>query len=178
MAYDTKAPEPKGSAFEHHESLAPIPTEELPTHLAESVAYGPDGIKGLVISPYVFGAAFLVSLGGFSFGYDQGVISIINTLDVFHDRFPKSSSGFGKGFMTGMLEFGGFIGCLFFSYLADKISRKRALTVSVVVFIIGATLQTAAQNYVMLVFGRTIGGIGVGTFTMVCPIRFPNLPRC
>lgn len=44
----------------------------------EDVAYGPNGVRGLLGNSYVFGAAFLASLGGFSFGYDQGVISIIN----------------------------------------------------------------------------------------------------
>jgi predicted MFS family arabinose efflux permease len=51
--------------------------------------------------------------------------------------------------------------------MADKISRKRALAVVVVIFNIGAILQTAAVNYEMLVLGRTIGGIGVGTLALV-----------
>jgi predicted MFS family arabinose efflux permease len=52
-------------------------------------------------------------------------------------------------------------------YLADKISRKRALTVVVVIFNIGAIMQTAAPSYGVLVAGRAIGGIGVGTLAMV-----------
>lgn len=78
-------------------SLAPFPTAEFPDKLAEQVDYGPGGIRGLASNPFVFGAAFLASLGGFSFGYDQvcclhcrtifdgfdsdvdqGVISVIN----------------------------------------------------------------------------------------------------
>lgn len=114
----------------------------------------------------------LASLGGFSFGYDQGVISIINVMPQFHARFPEtdpknSHSGFYTGFMTGMLEFGAFLGCFFMPYLADKISRKRALTVVVVIFNIGAIIQTTAKSYGALVAGRTIGGIGVGTLAMV-----------
>lgn len=35
----------------------------------EKLNYGQNGLKGLVSSPYVFGATFLASLGGFSFGY-------------------------------------------------------------------------------------------------------------
>ena len=152
---------------EHLEHVGPVTTADLPTVLAEHVAYGPNGIRGLLSSPTVFGAAFLASLGGFSFGYDQGVISIINTMPSFHNAFPPAKTGFGKGFMTGMLEFGAFLGCFFFPYLADKISRKKALTWVVVIFNIGAILQTAAVNYEMLVVGRTIGGIGVGTMAMV-----------
>jgi MFS family permease len=134
-----------------------------------AVAYGPNGIRGLFSSGYVFGAAFVASLGGFSFGYDQGVISIINVMDQFHSTFPETETAFGTGFMTGMLLLGAFVGCLFMPYLADKISRKYALTVVVVIFNIGAIIQTAAQNYGMLVAGRAIGGIGVGTLAMVHP---------
>lgn len=134
----------------------------------DNVSYGPEGIRGLLSSPYVVGAAALASLGGFSFGYDQGVISIINTMDVFHEQFPRAATPFGKGLMTGMLEFGAFVGCFAFPYLADKISRKRALAVVVVIFDIGAIMQTAAQSYGVLVAGRAIGGVGVGTLALVC----------
>lgn len=135
--------------------------------LSADVVYGPRGMRGLVSSPYVFGAAMLASLGGFSFGFDQGVISIINVMDKFHEAFPQAKTAFGKGFMTGMLLLGAFVGCFFMPYLADRISRKRALTVVVVIFDVGAIIQTAAQNYGMLVAGRAIGGIGVGTLAMV-----------
>lgn len=134
----------------------------------DDVAYGPNGIRGLLGNSYVFGAAFLASLGGFSFGYDQGVISIINVMDQFHNTFPRTRTAFGTSFMTAMLLFGAFVGCIFMPYLADKISRKRALTLVVVVFDIGAIIQTAAQDYGTLVAGRAIGGIGVGTLAMVC----------
>lgn len=133
----------------------------------EDVSYGPTGIKGIVSSPLVFGPAFLASLGGFSFGYDQGVISIINVMPQFHDTFPLAKTGFGKGFMTGMLELGAFLGCFFMPALVDKLSRKRALLIVVIIFDIGAIIQTAAVNYEMLVVGRTIGGIGVGTLALV-----------
>lgn len=90
----------------------------------------------------------------------------------FHDRFPEmnpnhSGSGFYIGLMTGMLELGAFLGCFFMPKLADKISRKWALSLVVIIFNIGAIIQTASQNYGMLVAGRFIGGIGVGTLALV-----------
>lgn len=96
-------------------------------------------------------------------------------MDQFHAVFPEAKSGFGKG-LIGMLEFGAFLGCFFMPWLADKISRKRALTVVVIIFNIGAILQTAAVNYEMLVVGRTIGGIGVGTLAMVWKFAFRLIP--
>ena len=103
----------------------------------------------------------------------------------FHEQFPEtdpghSGYGFNVGFMTGMLEFGAFIGCLFLPYLADRISRKWALSIATAFFCVGAVIQTAASNYGTLVAGRTIGGIGVGTLAMGAPLYIsevapPNL---
>lgn len=83
--------------------------------------------------------------------------------------------GFNTGFMTGMLVLGGFLGCLIFPYLADKLSRKIALTIAVIVFNIGAIIQTAAPNYGALVAGRAIGGIGVGTLAMGAPLYISEI---
>jgi MFS family permease len=163
---DAARPKPHGEHAEFAD-LSAVKTRDLPTKAAEDVAYGPNGVRGIISSPYILFAAFVASLGGFSFGYDQGVISIINVMDQFHTVYPFAATGFGKGFMTGMLELGAFLGCFFMPWLADKISRKRALVVVVVIFNIGAILQTAAVNYGMLVAGRTIGGIGVGTLALV-----------
>ncbi|BCS02697.1 sugar porter family MFS transporter [Aspergillus luchuensis] len=148
---------------EHDENVGAIES-------TSDLAYGVGGIRGLFRSWYVFGSATLASLGGFSMGYDMGVISIINVMDQFHAVYPRSETAFGKGLMTGMLLLGAFVGCLFMSYLADRISRKWAITVVVVIFDLGAILQTAAVNYDMLVAGRFIGGIGVGTLAMGAPL--------
>lgn len=99
----------------------------------------------------------------------------------FRDQFPKCDPsaphyGFNTGFMTGMLVLGGFLGCLFYPYIADKISRKWALTVAVAFFDVGAIIQTSAKDYGTLVAGRAIGGIGVGTLAMVWKSSISNLP--
>ena len=162
---------------------------DTPVHVEDDIAHGQTsptieydnkGISGIVRSPYVFGAALLASLGGFSFGYDQGVISLILTMPQFHKQFPDiapghSRYGFNTGFMTGMLEFGAFIGCLFFPMLADRYSRKWGLAIATVFFCIGAIIQTAAHNYGTLVAGRTIGGIGVGTLAMGSPLYISEI---
>jgi predicted MFS family arabinose efflux permease len=155
------------ACFEHNETVAPVNFESR----VRSVSYSRGGMRGLVSNTYVTGAAFLASLGGFSFGYDQGVISIINIMSSFHQTFPPTETAFGKALMTSMLLLGALVGCLGMPYLCDKISRKWALTTVVVVFNIGAIMQTAAQSYGALVAGRAIGGMGVGTLAMV---KFPS----
>ncbi|KAH7133041.1 general substrate transporter [Dactylonectria estremocensis] len=141
----------------------------------QDVSYGPNGIRGIFALGYVTGAAFLASLGGFSFGYDQGVISIINVMPLFHDAYPPTKTAFGTGFMTGMLLLGAFFGCIFMPYLCDRVSRKWALTIVDVIFDVGAIIQTAATSYGMLVAGRAIGGIGVGTLAMGAPLYISEI---
>ncbi|KAB8223291.1 general substrate transporter [Aspergillus novoparasiticus] len=166
-----------GPTVEHDEDVIPGLHYQTVDPYADldAISYGPNGVKGLFTSKYVFGAATLASLGGFSMGYDMGVISIINVMEPFHQAFPKAETSFGKGLMTGMLLLGAFIGCIFMSYLSDRISRKWAITAMVVAFDIGAILQTAAVNYDMLVAGRFIGGIGVGTLAMGAPLYISEI---
>lgn len=172
-----------GQPIQHREGVAETASDDdtfVDAILAESVSYGPGGIKGIVSSPFVFGAAFLASMGGFSFGYDQGVISIINVmpqfLDYYHQVHPSNpGAGFYKGFMTGMLELGACLGCFFMPKLADKISRKWALSIVVVIFNVGAIIQTASPDYATLVAGRTIGGMGVGTLALGAPLYISEI---
>ncbi|PYI02459.1 sugar transporter [Aspergillus sclerotiicarbonarius CBS 121057] len=123
--------------------------------LSSEVKYDNGELRDLARDPYVFGAALLASFGGFSFGYDQGVISIILVMSQFREQFPETSPdhahyGFNVGLMTGMLELGAFIG-------------------------FGAIIQTAAQDYDTIVAGRFIGGIGVGTLAMGAPLYISEI---
>ena len=57
----------KKASFIHDE-------ERIGDHLdfaVEQIAYEGNGIKGILNSPFVCGAALLASFGGFSFGYGE-----------------------------------------------------------------------------------------------------------
>ncbi|KAI1357541.1 general substrate transporter [Xylaria arbuscula] len=145
-----------------------------------NVEYRNEGLTSLFKSPYVLGAAALAACGGFSFGYDQGVISVILTMPQFWKQYPETAPGypsreFNVGFMTGVLELGAFIGCLILPYLADRYSRKWALTMATGIFVVGAIIQTASQNFIALVFGRAIGGAGVGALALGAPLYISEI---
>lgn len=65
---DTKTAIEKSPA--HHENARPSLVEQDPFDY-DNLHYGSTGLRGLLASPYVFGAAFLASMGGFSFGYGE-----------------------------------------------------------------------------------------------------------
>lgn len=62
----------KGASTDSPEHLEIVST--FPGQLDEDLKYGQGGLKGLLTSPYVFGAAMLASLGGFSFGAFLGCL--------------------------------------------------------------------------------------------------------
>ncbi|KAL4972862.1 general substrate transporter [Aspergillus desertorum] len=147
--------------------------------------YGPPGLRGVFANPFLLLCAACSTLGGLSFGYDQGVISVTLVMQQFLDRFVEVAeghpgSGFWKGLMTAMLELGAFVGALNQGWLADKISRRYSIVVAVGIFIVGSVLQTAAVDYAMLTVGRTIGGIGIGMLSMVAPLYISEIanPEC
>lgn len=137
--------------------------------------YVKPGFFGLFQSPYAVLCAFVVRLGGFLFGYDQGVVSIILVITQFLGRFPRvapsaGGAGFWKGLMTAMIELGAVIGAFNQGWVAEKISRRYSIVVAVGFFLTGSILQTASVAYAMLIVGRLVGGIGVGMLSMVVPL--------
>ena len=162
---------PAGALAEHDETPTKVSAHVNTDIMGQIIPYGPSGVKGIFSSGhYILTAAFLASLGGFSFGYDQGVMGIINVLPQFHAAIPEAKSAFAKGFMTGMLLLGAFIGCWFYPYVSDRWSRKKALLFSSIIFTIGGIIQTVANNYATIVIGRTIGGMGTGTLALGAPM--------
>jgi predicted MFS family arabinose efflux permease len=46
------------------------------------------------------------------------------------------------------------------------------------IFIIGAAIQTAAKNYAMMIAGRFVAGLGVGSLSMVVPLYQVRRLKC
>ena len=57
------------SRSEFHDKEIPHVDEHGFAQLAEEVHYGPAGARAFFSSPFVFLAALLASMGGFSYGY-------------------------------------------------------------------------------------------------------------
>lgn len=172
----------------------PVPAKELSpdgrsvegfTHHVEDITtdrepYGPPGLPGLVSNPFVLMCAACSTLGGLTFGYDQGVISVTLVMEQFLEQFPRvggASAGFWKGLMTAMIELGALLGALNQGWIADKISRRFSILVAVAIFTVGSVLQTAAVEYGMLTFARFVGGVGIGMLSMVAPLYISEISR-
>ncbi|KAI5460216.1 general substrate transporter [Mariannaea sp. PMI_226] len=122
-------------------------------------------------NPYLLGLTTFASLGGFLFGYDQGVVSGVLTMESFAAKFPRIylDNDF-KGWFVSTLLLLAWFGSLANGPLADSIGRKGSILVAVVIFILGAALQTGAQTVATLFAGRAIAGLAVGMLTMIVPM--------
>ncbi|KAK7029544.1 hypothetical protein VNI00_014421 [Paramarasmius palmivorus] len=135
--------------------------------------YGPRGLAGLRHNYYALCCAALASIGGLSFGYDQGVIANVLVMKDFTARWPITP--LQTGFMTAVLEFGALLGALFAGALTDRFSRGRAIFVASFIFCIGSAFQSGAQSLSHLFIGRAIGGVGVGALSMLSPLYMAEI---
>lgn len=76
MAYvEEKSVGEKDAGYHVEQAYAPSDQQDTTRRASEvllnheNLSYGSSGIKGIIESPYVCAAAFLASMGGFSFGY-------------------------------------------------------------------------------------------------------------
>ncbi|KAN0132836.1 general substrate transporter [Lactarius tabidus] len=138
-----------------------------------SYAYGPTGLAGLCANTYTLRCAIFASLGGLTFGYDQGVIANVLVMKDFTTRWPVGP--WELGLMTAVLELGCLFGVLVTGVLADRISRRTSITSACAVFCVGSALQTWARSLTQLTGGRAIGGIGVGALSTLSPLYMAEI---
>ncbi|PCD20878.1 hypothetical protein FGRA07_05030 [Fusarium graminearum] len=125
----------------------------------------------LLENPYIFGLSLFASLGGFLFGYDQGVVSGVLTMESFATKFPRIylDSSF-KGWFVSTLLLCAWFGSLVNGPIADFLGRKGSMLVAVVIFTIGSAFQAGASDIPMLFAGRAVAGFAVGMLTMIVPM--------
>jgi len=163
--------------------LLPSTALEHPLSAVNHGSSRPGLFKEIVHNKFVLGCALFASLGGILFGYDQGVISVTLVMHHFNSRFPQidpALSGVGvasfwKGFLTAMIELGAVLGVLLAGFIADTYGRKSAIKTGSMFFIVGSIAQTCAYNFITLLVGRFIGGIGIGILSMACPMYMSEI---
>ncbi|ANB12246.1 Snf3p [Sugiyamaella lignohabitans] len=99
-----------------------------------------------------------------------GSVLVMQNFQAHFPRVTDKNSSNIQGWLVSCLELGAWFGALFCGWLSDKISRKYAMMVGVIIFTLGTGFQVGAQNEGFLFAGRTIGGIGIGMFSMVIPL--------
>jgi hypothetical protein len=94
-------PSPSSSPTKHTDLRGGVLTVH-PDGERYSYAYGPTGLAGLRSNTYTLYCAVFASLGGLTFGYDQGVIANVLVMDDFVARWPVGA--WERGLMSTFLE--------------------------------------------------------------------------
>lgn len=118
--------------------------------------------------------------GGFEYGYQQGVLGQSLVMYRFKDNFPKViNSSSATGWLTSILQLGGFIGSLSAGVFGEVFSRKRTMFMGCCWVILGSYLYTGAHanQQGLLYAGRFFTGLGVGTFSGVGYAIFLEITR-
>jgi MFS family permease len=108
-------------------------------------------------------------IGGMLFGFDISSMSGMFAMEGFKQYFHKPDANI-QGAITASMPLGSFVGSLVSSFLADRLSRRTALQVGGLIFMVGAALQCSAQNIGHLVVGRLIAGVAIGICSAIVPI--------
>lgn len=126
------------------------------------------GVRALASNSHVLFIAIFASFGGLLYGYQQGVLGQALVMHRFREDFPHiSSSSSAKGWLTSILQLGGWAGALSSGVLCEIFSRKHSLFGGAVWVVLGSFLTAGAQSEAYLYAGRFFTGIGVGTLSAV-----------
>ncbi|KAG8901791.1 hypothetical protein FRC01_009744 [Tulasnella sp. 417] len=133
---------------------------------------------GLFKNIRVYGLACTIYWGILLFGYDTGVAGGVIATHAFKEAFgllnvPQSHVDAVSSNVVAVLQGGAFFGALFSAPMSGWIGRKPTLIIFILIFVVGAVLQTAAdagtRGLNMIYVGRVIAGLGVGAISAVCP---------
>ncbi|THW18743.1 putative MFS monosaccharide transporter [Aureobasidium pullulans] len=152
--------------------MAPVGTGTGNVSAARARLSGPSGMKGIIASGKTTGIAFFASLGGFVYGYNQGMFAQVLTMNSFIKATQgyAATTGIDQGLLTSILELGAWVGTLINGYLADAVGRRWCAMIACVVFTVGVIVQACTVNKDYVLGGRFVTGLGVGSLSMVVPL--------
>lgn len=116
----------------------------------------------------------VASFGGILYGYGTGTINGIMAMDHVKHTFPSNGEEFNSSetsLIVSILSVGTFFGSITTPLISDTLGRRWCLILSsLVVFNLGAVLQTAAVDIPLLCVGRVITGIAIGFISCTVPL--------
>lgn len=114
------------------------------------------------------------AFGGVLYGYDTGTISGVMAMPYVLKNFPDNKTAFTSSessLIVSILSAGTFFGSLSAPFVTDTLGRRWCIIISsLVVFNLGAALQTASHSIPLLLVGRVIAGLGVGLISSTIPL--------
>lgn len=115
--------------------------------------------------------AFVVSLGGFLFGFDAGIIS--GVMSFAGPEFDLNE--IQSGWVVSSPSFAAMFAMLFSGRLSDIIGRKKLLIFVALFYAISAVFSAYSSSYEMIYIARMIGGLAFGAALVLAPIYIAEI---
>ncbi|CAL5094433.1 unnamed protein product [Urochloa decumbens] len=143
------------------------------------------------LTPFVFFTCVVAATGGLIFGYDIGISGGVTSMDPFLKKFfpevyrkkqmAQGTSQYCKfdnqllQTFTSSLYLAALVSSLFAATITRAFGRKWSMFGGGLTFLIGAALNGAAENVVMLIVGRILLGIGIGFANQSVPLYLSEM---
>ncbi|KAE8445462.1 hypothetical protein EG329_013352 [Mollisiaceae sp. DMI_Dod_QoI] len=120
----------------------------------------------------------IAGLDFFLFGYDQGVMGGLLTLESWVKQFPEIDTVHNprnnhistiQGISVASYNVGCFVGAIITIFIGDILGRRKMIFLGSSIMVIGAILQCSAFSLAHLIVGRIITGFGNGMNTSTVP---------
>ncbi|KAF4894260.1 Lactose permease [Colletotrichum viniferum] len=112
----------------------------------------------------------LCVLNGVMNGYDGSVMSAINAMDPFQDRFKIGLTGELNGAVFSIYTVGNIVGSLVCGYIMDRWGRRACMFSGATSIILGSVLQASSYQLPQFFVGRFIVGIGTPMCATSAPV--------
>ena len=109
--------------------------------------------------------AFVVSIGGFLFGFDAGIIS--GVMSYAGPQFDLNDAQ--TGWVVSSPSFAAMISMLVAGRLSDRIGRKKILLAVAFFYALSAITSAYAISYETLYLSRMVGGLAFGAALILAP---------
>lgn len=128
-------------------------------------------ISSVSKSTYVF--VMCAALNSCNLGYDIGVNTSAGKL--LQDENSLALNQEQLELFMGSINLFAAIGAIFASRISDRHGRKGSFLVAAIGFIIGVSIQSLANSFVMLMIGRVLVGLGIGFGLAIDPIYIAEI---
>ena len=115
--------------------------------------------------------AFVVSLGGFLFGFDAGIIS--GVMSYAGPQFNLTDAQLG--WAVSSPSFAAMLAMIIAGRFSGVFGRKKILIVVAFLYAVSAIMSACATSYEMLYIARMIGGLAFGAALILAPVYIAEI---
>ncbi|KAI5084833.1 hypothetical protein GOP47_0001002 [Adiantum capillus-veneris] len=143
------------------ETSESIPTSDIENGLNMRSSKGSHGL-----SMYTWLCVLLSTVSAMLMGYDIGIMSGA----LLFVRESLRLNELQVEVIVGSLNLVAAVGSLVSGHVAGRLGRRRALLMSSLLFLLGNVVLAVSPNFLCLLAGRVVTGLGVGFAMMIAPL--------